>query len=56
MLISFYQNTITAIKQCFESIQITPAPELVRAGINKSEPLQPISVRQHQMLNLKYKR
>jgi len=58
MLPNFYRNTLTAIKQWFETIHlaISPAPVPVRVRIDKPEAVQRRGARQQQRLNLKYRR
>jgi hypothetical protein len=55
MLVNFYRNKLSAIKQWFDTNYFVPAPSLIRVRINKSEHLQQLSVRQRRVRDLNYK-
>ena len=55
MLVDFYRNKLTVIKQWFDTNYFVPAPNLIRVRINKSEHLQQLSIRQRRVRDLNYK-
>jgi hypothetical protein len=54
MLVNFYRNKLTVIKQWFDANYFVPAPNLIRVRIYKSEHPQQLSARQRRVRNLNY--
>jgi len=54
MLLNFYQNTLDAIREWFESIYLAPAAKLVKVSVNKPETLQQPGYQQRRMRRSRY--